>query len=370
MSYEQVQEVEIKNYGCIRQQSFALTPLHCLIGPNDSGKSTLLHAVRLAAQLVAGKFEKPDNTWKPFSPFLYAEPRSVVSLHYGGGLTYRILGFPERDPKTREPAAGAHLQEKVVVEGKPTEPDGTAARSPTSPGILSAGRTISATTLSAFVTRPTMVRFDPNMLRASSPYILTEEPIQFQDETGLGLSGVYQALNSRDVDTFVKIRDEVKKLFPQVKDLRVPSGARDKVVLEAKLTDDTIVPATAFSEGLLYFLGFRALQHVEGTKLFLVEEPENGLHPARIAEVMAILRELSKTSQILIATHSPLVVNELEGNEVTVITRDPKKGTQGTLIKDVPGFDKAAEVYALGEFWLSYADGNMEEPLLKGLPRK
>ena len=27
MSYEQVQKVEITNYGCIRQQSFALTPL-------------------------------------------------------------------------------------------------------------------------------------------------------------------------------------------------------------------------------------------------------------------------------------------------------------------------------------------------------
>jgi predicted ATPase len=140
--------------------------------------------------------------------------------------------------------------------------------------------------------------------------------------------------------------------------------------LRAQLVDDKEIPAEAMSEGLLYFLGFKALEYLDGTKLFLVEEPENGLHPARISEVMRILRSISETSQVLIATHSPLVVNELEGEEITVVTRDPQSGTRGILLKDVPGFDKAKEVYALGEFWLSYADGEMEEPLIEGKPRK
>jgi predicted ATPase len=130
-----------------------------------------------------------------------------------------------------------------------------------------------------------------------------------------------------------------------------------------------LVRAEALSEGLLYFLAFTALQHLEGSSLFLVEEPENGLHPARIAEVMAILREISKTSQVIIATHSPLVVNELKGNEVSVVTRDPEEGTEVRLLKDVPGFDDASKIYQPGEFWVSYCDGNREEPLLAGRPR-
>ena len=71
------------------------------------------------------------------------------------------------------------------------------------------------------------------------------------------------------------------------------------------------------SEGLLYYLAFAALPHLEPVSLILIEEPENGLHPARIAEVMRILREISKTTQVLIATHSPLVVNELQRKRPT-----------------------------------------------------
>ncbi len=105
------------------------------------------------------------------------------------------------------------------------------------------------------------------------------------------------------------------------------------------------------------------------SKLFLVEEPENGLHPARIGDVMTILREISKNSQVIIATHSPLVVNELKGDEVSIVTRDPKTGTAAKLLKDVPGFEEASKVYQPGEFWVSYCDGRMEAPLLNGSPR-
>jgi predicted ATPase len=135
------------------------------------------------------------------------------------------------------------------------------------------------------------------------------------------------------------------------------------------LTDGTRHTAKAMSEGLLYYLGFVALRHIAGSGLFLVEEPENGLHPARIGEVVGVLREISKTSQVIVATHSPFVLNELEGDEISVVTRDPVSGTKVSLLKDVPGFADASKVYLPGEFWVSYADGKMEEPLLTGRPR-
>src|SRR4051812_24131284 len=40
-----VEELCIQNYGCIRDATFRFTPLHALIGPNDSGKSTVLRAL-------------------------------------------------------------------------------------------------------------------------------------------------------------------------------------------------------------------------------------------------------------------------------------------------------------------------------------
>src|SRR5687767_2057365 len=44
-----VEELRIQSYGCIQDATFCFTPLHALIGPNDSGKSTVLRALRTLA---------------------------------------------------------------------------------------------------------------------------------------------------------------------------------------------------------------------------------------------------------------------------------------------------------------------------------
>ena len=128
------------------------------------------------------------------------------------------------------------------------------------------------------------------------------------------------------------------------------------------------MPAKHISTGLLYYLVFATLPYLEPVSVLLVEEPENGLHPARIKEVMAVLREMSQDTQVLIATHSPLVVNELTPEEVSIVTRDTDNGTKVISIKDIPNFEERSAVYALGELWLSYADGNQETQLT--LPRE
>jgi predicted ATPase len=138
--------------------------------------------------------------------------------------------------------------------------------------------------------------------------------------------------------------------------------------VKATLKDGKEISASEMSEGLLYFLGFAALQYC-GSSLLLVEEPENGLHPSRIRDVMDILRRISDTAQVVIATHSPLVINEMQPAEVTVVTRG-EGGTLCTPIAKTQGFQDRFKVYALGELWLSYANGKDEAPLLHGGARE
>ena len=271
MTYEPIKTLEIENYGCIRRANFALTRLHALIGPNDSGKSTALRALRTAAQ------------------------------------------------------------ERATIA--------------------------------------TMVRFDPDSLRAPAPLLPEGRGICFADERGTGLSSVFDAIVNRDSDAFAQIQKNVRALFPTVSKLGLNNVSTSHKEMAVTLTDGTRHTAKAMSEGLLYYLGFVALRYIAGSGLFLVEEPENGLHPARIGEVVGVLREISKTSQVIVATHSPFVLNELEGDEISVVTRDPVSGTKVSLLKDVPGFADASKVYLPGEFWVSYANGKMEEPLLTGRPR-
>jgi predicted ATPase len=118
---------------------------------------------------------------------------------------------------------------------------------------------------------------------------------------------------------------------------------------------------------MLYFLAFAALPYLEPSPLILVEEPENGLHPARIAEVVRVLRDVSTRVQVVMATHSPLVINELAGDEVSVITRD-EHGTHAVALSDTPTYDERASVYKNGEIWLAYGDGEREKALIEGGP--
>jgi predicted ATPase len=184
-------------------------------------------------------------------------------------------------------------------------------------------------------------------------------------ERGERLPAVYDALLSQDRASFSKIEAEVQSHFPTVREIWLPALSRSEKTLGVILRDGSKVAADQMSEGLLYWLAFAILPHVHPTAILLIEEPENGLHPSRIAEVVKVLREVSKTMQVIIATHSPLVINELQPNEVTILTRDEKTGTRAKRMDRTTHFQQRQQVYALGELWLSFADGVDEAALVK-----
>jgi ABC-type uncharacterized transport system ATPase subunit len=159
----------------------------------------------------------------------------------------------------------------------------------------------------------------------------------------------------------------VRRHFPSVKGIWLPTSTDSKKALGVILNDGTRVHADVMSEGLLYWLAFAVLPYVDLTAILLIEEPENGLHPSRIAEVMQVLRAVSSHMQVILATHSPLVINELQPEEVTILTRDAKTGTRATRMDRTTHFQQRQQVYALGELWLSFADGTSETALVPAL---
>ena len=54
-------------------------------------------------------------------------------------------------------------------------------------------------------------------------------------------------------------------------------------------------------------------------KILLVEEPENSLHPVSLKALLSFLAERSRENQVIIATHSPLVVNYLASRGGSVV---------------------------------------------------
>jgi len=189
-------------------------------------------------------------------------------------------------------------------------------------------------------------------------------PVWFQNEKGLGLAGLFDWLLARDRRAFTAIEDRFRSLFPTAAVLRLDAHNNASKVMGLTLTNGEAVGSSEMSEGMLYWLAFAIIEHLAPQQILLIEEPENGLHPARITEVMRVLRDVSQRTQIVLATHSPLVINELKPEEVTIVTRTPERGTICTPMKDTKHFETRAKVYALGELWLSFADGNLESDLV------
>jgi predicted ATPase len=218
----------------------------------------------------------------------------------------------------------------------------------------------------ALVSPVRVLRLDPDAMRQPTNLIAQGSPLEYSPR-GHGLAAVYDALLSRRLDVFLEISRRFTALFPTARSIQLTTPSSTTKALGVELSDGSI-GADRLSEGMLYWLAFAALPYLQPTPVLLVEEPENGLHPSRIADVMRVLRDVSKTSQIIVATHHPLVINELQPDEVTLVTRTHERGTIATPLSSTKNFEQRAKAYALGELWLNYADGDLESDLVADSP--
>lgn len=349
-----IETFQARNYRCLRNVDVSLTPLHAFIGPNDGGKSTLLRGIGTVVQLGADK--RP-----PQSGFIRLPSADDV----GPGVKEAIIGV-------RVAAAGYFL--RWDSQGSLKEATSREERLPakwTDRDPRGDSPVLQEDALKEHLGPVAVARFDPDALGKTSGPIPEGQELAFATSRGDGLPGIYQHLLFQADGRFEEVSSSVAELFPTLKRLKLASLKDGTIELRAELVDGTVVPARLMSEGLLYYLGFAALRHVSDARVLLVEEPENGLHPSRIADVVRMLRRISEEgTQVLIATHSPLVVNELRPEEVTVVVRpDIGTGTRTIPIRDTESFVERSKIFELGELWLNYADGNVEQPLVAGAQR-
>jgi predicted ATP-dependent endonuclease of OLD family len=88
--------------------------------------------------------------------------------------------------------------------------------------------------------------------------------------------------------------------------------------------------------------------------IILLEEPELGIHPHQLHQLMQFIKEQSKEKQIILTTHSPQVLDALEPDEldrIIICHSDPKNGTQLSHLSDQQ--IKKAKKYMASEAFLS-----------------
>ena len=122
------------------------------------------------------------------------------------------------------------------------------------------------------------------------------------------------------------------------------------------------------SDGAILFLGLLALSHVPNPpNLLLLEEPENGVYPKRLGQVIKLLKGLvGSTSrvrfpQIILTTHSPYVLSFFEPEEVTLLSRSPDgpdAPVRARPLRNAPHIKErmAEEAFYLGELWYNLSE--------------
>ena len=150
-------------------------------------------------------------------------------------------------------------------------------------------------------------------------------------------------LHRQEQRTGSAVCDEVRRAVSALVDIRslrvVPNG--DFLELRARLGEGPELPARSLSDGTLRFLTLAALGVSDDIGLIALEEPENGIHPAKIEAMLGLLRSLSQPEepeedrlddwswlaptesidpigpksgrlrQVLVNTHSPYLVEEV-----------------------------------------------------------
>jgi predicted ATPase len=115
------------------------------------------------------------------------------------------------------------------------------------------------------------------------------------------------------------------------------------------------IPAILASEGALLVTAYLAIAYGAKHEILLIEEPENGLHPTRLEMVIKLLRDIStgaignKPRQVIITTHSPLLLNYVQPEEVRIVHRDPICGTKVVPMTGVPNLHELLHEFGVGE---------------------
>ena len=115
---------------------------------------------------------------------------------------------------------------------------------------------------------------------------------------------------------------------------------------------DFVIPATRLSDGTLRYLCLLAiLCDPEPPPLICIEEPELGLHPDILPKLGDLLRAASERTQIIVTTHSDILVDTMtETPEVVIVcTKNQGQTTMERLNPD--DLSEWLQKYRLGQLW-------------------
>ena len=378
-----IRRIKLKNVLSFgpRGQDLDLKPLNVLIGSNGSGKSNLIEIIGLL-RAAPDNLHKPIREgggvvnwiWRGEPDVTFAEIEAAVSHGYDRSFLYKLC-FYEADQRFRMHSeslceassrqnsgpipyfdAGAdnvHLlyedtrdeNGKSILRPVPAKRDQSVfsyIKGPEYPELTATGARFQQIRLYRDWSfgRRTPLRFP-------QPADLPNDQLR-EDGKNLGL--VLNRLKRDHPKASDRLLDELRRLYDGIEAIDV-SIEGNTVQLFLREGDNT-VPATRLSDGTLRYICLLAvLCHPNLPPLVCLEEPELGLHPDLLPGLADLLREASDRSQLVVTTHSDVLVDRLTDVPDTVITCEKHDGQTRLRRLDAEDLEHWLGRYSLGELW-------------------
>jgi len=151
---------------------------------------------------------------------------------------------------------------------------------------------------------------------------------------------------------FEAVEDALRAAFPRFDRLDFPPVAAGTLALAWRETGfSRPLYMHQLSGGTLRFLWLATLLQSPGlTALTLIDEPEVSLHPELLNLLADLMREASKRTQLIVATHSDRFIRFLQPKEVVAIDSDAE-GMSSLTWADQLDLDEWLKDYSLDELW-------------------
>ena len=371
---------KVERYKSLFNVEVELEPLTVFIGPNGSGKSNICEALVVISETLkeiiesrkdvdaASLLHHANAVLGKNNPLKYIFP--IGKLNY---LAFEVSRLNEVEISSSDEISNLYIKidfdQQIVNSIIFTENNQYSQSNKTDIRSFLVKTNYVKSLLSIDLSQVKIYDFSPTSINESED---SEESNTEMSKTGRGLAYALADLLLDDRDSFSELEKRLCELVPNIK--RISLQRYDDNNFSLNLIDrypNRRIPASEVSDGTLRILAFlTAIYQIETPSILCFEEIENGVHPWLLHKMMELLKLIStegingKPVQVLITTHSPILLNYVEPKQVRAVELDNEGKTQvHNLPIESKAFQKALDAYdgALGELWFTNVFGGNPE---------
>lgn len=376
----QIRSIRANNFKSLVEFQLCPPKFTCLIGLNGVGKSTVLQFIDFLAQQVRGNLKGwfEERHWEPKDVNSRLTPRKnidfsveLVSSNGDKGVSWKAsfnthslhcTSESIKTPGAELEVQNGHLRivDLRVPDHKEQEVVNEKIAFSYQGSVLSQLRPESLPkSLLGFSNYFKSVK----SLDLLSPEYLRQRTRESAGSIGLGGQRLSAFLHEIGTNGRKDLAEQLKQVYPQLQSVdteSLRSGWKQLKIQETYGQRRLTTEARHINDGMLRLLAILAELQAKDFRFLMFDEIENGINPELVEFVLDAL--ISADQQILVTTHSPLVLNYIEDeiakDGVIYLYKTEAGSTQAIPFFSIPSLEKKLKVMGPGE---AYADTNLTE---------